>query len=299
MKLKASVEKERLRVKKEEVALKRDETRKRKSIELKDQEFDQKKKLQSHRFECMSKVHSQKEILKKKSHKERMDESASRLLRAQALHNAPGTFPGIGGGENSIKEAVHWYMHETQRKEPPKQEGVLQQASCDARGAPPLFVQQTLTQMMPSSSTLSSNSHSPTSTYTDDILPPGWTRFVNPNDGSPIFIHENGRSARSRLEVYQMPPAMVDLSPNRVARPEKVLSNFPPTINAYNSNGSAEKPIELAEDDESDRENGDKKMLYQPESSLVYGPQESYSLHQESGSEADSASDSSATELGD
>ena len=125
LKLKASVEKERIKVQRAEVDLKRDETRKRKSIELKDQEFDQKKALQSHRFKCMSKVHSQKEILKKKTHKERMDTSASRLIRAQQIQNAPGTFPGIGGGDGSIERAVQWYSRQTQLKEPTVFLGVL------------------------------------------------------------------------------------------------------------------------------------------------------------------------------
>ena len=68
-------------------------------------------------------------------------------------------------------------------------------------------------------------------------------------------------------------------------------------------NGRAEKPIELAEEDDSDKENGFNKdnenILRQPESSLVYGPQDSYSLRQDSNSESDFSSDSSATELGD
>ena len=305
LKLKASVEKERLKVQKAEVDLKRDETRKRKSIELKDQEFDQKKALQSHRFKCMSKVHSQKEILKKKTHKERMDESASRLLRAQAIQNAPGTFPGIGGGEGSIERAVQWYSRQTQLKEPSNQQPVLQQASYDASSAPPLFVQQTLTQLLPSSN-LSSSTPSPTSSYNEDLLPPGWTRFVDPNDGSPVFIHENGKKVRSRLEIYKTPSptkSTVDPSPNCFSRPDKVLSDFPRPIKSYYMNGSAEKPIELAEEDDSDKENGfdkdNENILGQPESSLVYGPQDSYSLRQDSNSESDSNSDSSATELGD
>ena len=70
-----------------------------------------------------------------------MDKSASRLIRAQQIQNAPGTFPGIGSGDGSIELAVQWYSHQTQPNQPSNQQPVLQQASYDANSASPLFVQ--------------------------------------------------------------------------------------------------------------------------------------------------------------
>ena len=107
LKVNASVEKERLKIQKEEVSLRRDEARKRKSIELKTEEFKRKKALQLHRFECMSKVHLQKEDLQTKTHWERLNESATRLMQAQQMQSNNGIFPGIGGGWGSIQAATN------------------------------------------------------------------------------------------------------------------------------------------------------------------------------------------------
>ena len=207
LKLEASVEKERLKLKKEELLLKRDENRKRKTLELRDQEFEKKKALQSHRFECMSKVNSQKEAIKKKTHREKMDESASRLANAQALHHSAGTFPNIGGGDGSIQQASRWYSQQRQVAATPVPRVVYNTP------VPPVFVQQTLTQMPATAPTSSSAcqpySPSPDSLSSpDDLLPQGWMRWIDPKDGSTVFIHRNGRQVKSRLDIYKTPPPL-------------------------------------------------------------------------------------------
>jgi hypothetical protein len=121
-KLKASVERERLKVQKEEVALKRDEAKKRKCVDMQHSNYKMKVKLQSHKFKCLEKANNTKEQAKKKAHVEKMDIASSRLLQSQSLHgtqNAMGAFPNLGGGPTSIEAAMQWYSNSRQPQQAP------------------------------------------------------------------------------------------------------------------------------------------------------------------------------------
>jgi hypothetical protein len=197
MKFDAQLKKEELRVKREEVALRRDEFRKNKRLEINDHEYHKKIRLQEHRFECMSKVHTTKEKLKKKTHNEKLDDASARVQRAQAIHQGTnGTFPGIGGGPASVGTAMQWYNHATSTLQPTQQPTTPQSSS------PPLFVQQTLTQMAPTmTSTTSFQDEQP------DLLPAGWIRLLDPSTQSPVFVHQvTGKIAKTRLDIYKTPP---------------------------------------------------------------------------------------------
>ena len=87
--------------------------------------------------------------------------------------------------------------------------------------------------------------------------------------------------------------------------PDKVHSAFLPSVYQNGVGKSAKTPIEMLSDDEGTDDDEKENKVHQegeeiygiPESSIVYGPQESYTLHQDSDS-SEAESDSSATEVG-
>ena len=243
------------------------------------EEFKQKKVLQMHRFECMSKVHSQKEDLRTKTHRERLNESANRLLQAQQMHSNTGTFPGIGGGCGSIQSVTNLHKN------------ICSQQTANL---PAVYVPGP-TQMVPSflSSIVANQPMTPspissTSTPDNDLLPDGWSQFIDPHSGSPIYIHESGKRVFSRLEIYATQP-LTGQKPVARVFPEKVGSALPRIFFREGLGSSAEKPIEVLSENEEDEEEKVEESDFL-ESSLIYGRQES------SEDEGDSDS-SSATQL--
>ena len=87
----------------------------------------------------------------------------------------------------------------------------------------------------------------------NNMLPDGWSKFIDPHSGSPIYIHECGKRVMTRLEMYQV-PLTTEKKPEARIFPEKIGSTLPLTFFSEGLGSSTKKPIEVLSDNEEDVE---------------------------------------------
>ena len=213
IKVQASVRKEELKVRQKEVELQRVESLKRKAIEVKEAEGEVKKQVHAHRAKCMKAIARNRAFLKGEEHRRNIGTSKERINQASAFQKAAavaasqgGTFPSVGGGPDSLANY------------------------------PPVWVQQTLTQM-PSSASSTSTRQQPASSAQVVASPPiqvpgGYVRTRDTITGMDVYIHEGtGKVVTSVLECYkEPPPQQTQLSMHPPETPTQIASVSPETV---------------------------------------------------------------------
>jgi hypothetical protein len=111
--LEANLEKERLKIRKEEILLQKEEARKRRSMELKELDGRIQQEVAATRARFIQEIHSSKDILKRKNQQAKLDDSSKRIRQATLMHQQAaqatpaGCFPNMGGGPGSMRDLVH------------------------------------------------------------------------------------------------------------------------------------------------------------------------------------------------